>query len=240
MDIVLSRHKPQLKIDWCSHEAAKYAAEHWHYAACLPRTKLVKIGVWEDEWFIGCVVFSWGATKDLVRPYGLDMTEGCELTRVALRGHATPVTRIVARSIHILRRHSPGLRLIVSFADPERGHVGAIYQAGNWIYAGMTKASVEYWYRGKRWHGRALRATYGTSDMPGVRKIMGSAKHRYLMPLDDEMRVRIAPLAKPYPKRPRATSIDSDAPAVQAGDGGASPTVALPSPYRQEVAANGE
>ena len=28
-------------------------------------------------------------------------------------------------------------------------------------------------------------------------------KHRYLMPLDDEMRAKIAPLAKPYPKRPK-------------------------------------
>lgn len=28
-------------------------------------------------------------------------------------------------------------------------------------------------------------------------------KHRYLMPLDAEMREQIAPLAKPYPKRPK-------------------------------------
>jgi hypothetical protein len=36
---------------------------------------------------------------------------------------------------------------------------------------------------------------------------------------------RIAPLAKPYPKR--ATSVDSDAPEVHSGEGGAIPTVAL-------------
>jgi len=28
-------------------------------------------------------------------------------------------------------------------------------------------------------------------------------KHRYLMPLDDEMKKRILPLSKPYPKRPK-------------------------------------
>jgi hypothetical protein len=50
-------------------------------------------------------------------------------------------------------------------------------------------------------------------------------KHRYLMPLDDEMRVRILPLAKPYPKR--ATSIGSDAAGDQLAEGGACPTVAL-------------
>ena len=27
-----SQSKPTLKLDWCSHEAAKYAVEHWHYS----------------------------------------------------------------------------------------------------------------------------------------------------------------------------------------------------------------
>ena len=28
--------KPVLKLDWCSHAAAKYAVEHWHYESrCL-------------------------------------------------------------------------------------------------------------------------------------------------------------------------------------------------------------
>ncbi len=49
-------------------------------------------------------------------------------------------------------------------------------------------------------------------------------KYRYLYPLDAAMRAQILPLAQPYPKR--ATSIQ-DAPAVQTGEGGATPTVAL-------------
>ena len=39
-------------------------------------------------------------------------------------------------------------------------------------------------------------------------------KHRYALPLDDAMRAQIAPLAKPYPKRPK-----EHAPAVQVGSG---------------------
>jgi hypothetical protein len=45
------------------------------------------------------------------------------------------------------------------------------------------------------------------------------------MPLDDEMRKQIEPLQKPYPKRAR--SIDSDATAIQAVEGGATPTRTL-------------
>ncbi len=60
---------------------------------------------------------------------------------------------------------------------------------------------------------------------PNIRRISGSSKHRYLMPLDPDMRAKILPLAKPYPKR--AGSIVADAPANHAGEGGSIPTPAL-------------
>ena len=130
----------------------------------------------------------------------------------------------------------PGLRLVVSFADPEQGHVGGIYQAGGWFYVGRSQASEEYLVNGKRWHGRALRhekpahlttkQTLALMD-PNFKVIMGSTKYRYLMPLDDAMRLQIAPLAKPYPKRICAASIDSDAAGFQPEEGGADPTAAL-------------
>ena len=59
-------------------------------------------------------------------------------------------------------------------------------------------------------------------------KIPTPGKFKYLYPLDAEMRARIAPLAKPYPKRAR--SIDSDAPGFQPGEGGVTPTRALQTP----------
>jgi len=49
-----------LRLDWCSHEAAKYAVEKWHYSRTMPVGKMVKIGVWEDSKFIGAVVFAQG------------------------------------------------------------------------------------------------------------------------------------------------------------------------------------
>jgi hypothetical protein len=199
-----------LRLDWCSHEAAKHACEHWHYSGAIPKSKLVKVGVWEHGRFIGVVIFGVEATRPLVHAYGLKQEEGCELVRIALREHHAPVSRIVAIALKMLKRQSPTLRLVVSFADPEQGHAGSIYQAGNWLYAGASQASEEYVVRGKRWQGRAFRngkpshmttRQYAASLDPNFRVVMGSSKHRYLYPLDDEMRDRIAPLAKPYPKR---------------------------------------
>ncbi len=215
-----------LKLDWCSHEAAKYAVEHWHYSRCIPKSKLAKIGVWENEKFVGAVIFGVGATSDLVKRYNLKPFEGCELVRVALTKHKTPVTRILSISFSIIKKTYPNLRLIVSFADPEQGHIGAIYQAGNWLYNGKSQVSDEYIFKGKRWQGRSFRNSFkGMERDPRVQIVKGSSKYRYLMPLDAEMRSRIKPLSKPYPKRASSSKVEQ--PTIQSDEGGAVPTDAL-------------
>lgn len=78
-------------------------------------------------------------------------------------------------------------------------------------------------------HGRYLAAKkLGLEKVPTYRVkdlTEGSSKHRYLMPLDDEIRKRIAPLARPYPKR--AASVETARSPLQAKGGGAVPTAAL-------------
>lgn len=200
--------KPQLKIDWATHEAAKYACVNWHYSGCLPAGKLVKVGAWEDGKFIGVVLFGRGATPNLGNPYDLGQDECVELVRIALTTHAVPVSRIAALAIKFLRRSNQKLRLIVSFADQSQGHHGGIYQAGNWIYNGCGQPAKFYMIRGKLTHPRSIGAKGLVQNINGARKIDPNAtvvdvpgKHRYLMPLDAEMRERILPLSKPYPKR---------------------------------------
>ena len=52
-------------------------------------------------------------------------------------------------------------------------------------------------------------------------KVVTPGKYRYLMPLDAEMRQKVLPLAQPYPRR---RSVEIDAPAIHAGEGGETPT----------------
>lgn len=210
--------KPKLKIDWASHEAAKYACENWHYSKCLPAGKLVKVGAWENDKFIGVVIFGRGASPTLGKKFGLGQDFCVELVRVALTKHNVPVSKIVAFSIKFLYKSNSKLRLIVSFADPDKGHHGGIYQAGNWVYCGDSPATVELFIKGRwvHWRGGFYEKTEKTPkrNMPG--------KHRYLMPLDAEMRDKILPLAKPYPKR--AKEQDSEFPSEL---GGSTPTRTL-------------
>lgn len=204
-----SPNKPVLKLDWCSHEAAKWAVEHWHYSRDLPAGKTVKVGAWESAKFIGCVIFSLGANKYIGSPYRLDQTEVCELTRVALAVHSNPTSAIVAQAIRMLKKQSPGLRLIVSYADANQNHVGTLYQASNFLYCGDIESDGGQMINGVVVHRRTVYSRYGRQDIEWLRKHVAPdahyvkvlPKHKYLYPLDAAMRAQIAPLAKPYPKR---------------------------------------
>ena len=55
--------KVDLRLDWCSYDAAKYAVEHWHYSHCMLAGLLIKIGAWEDGQFIGRLVYESMAEK---------------------------------------------------------------------------------------------------------------------------------------------------------------------------------
>ena len=203
--------RPELKLDFCSVQAARYAVEHWHYSKSLPMPPLVRVGIWEAGKFIGVALFSRGASSHLFAVYGLTHTEGAELTRVAMDKHVTSVSRCVAIAIRMLRKHDPGLRLLASFADPRERHVGGIYQAGGWIYTGETHPEKAYLAPdGKLWHNRmvspqgvrrSFKQPHRVWRPDQCRIISIPGKHRYLLPLDDAMRAQIAPLAKPYPKK---------------------------------------
>ena len=152
--------KADLRIDWATHAAAKYACENWHYSGCIPKSKLSKVGVWEDGKFIGVVIFGSGASPQIGNPYKLHPDQVCELVRVALTKHITPVSKILAIALKLVAKANPRLKLVVSYADPLQGHHGGIYQATNWIYSGKT-APCE-WFKivatGKLVHSRFISA----------------------------------------------------------------------------------
>jgi len=218
-----------LRLEYCSAKAARYAVRRWHYSKRLPIGPLVKVGVWEGGAFIGVVLFGRGACAALGNPYGLHKTEVCELVRIALRQHSAPVSRIVRIALALLRKQCPGIQLVVSFADPFHGHVGGIYQAGNWIYTGMSASIFEYWHAGRWKHSReASGGAFGgkrqisRAQFAKLQRRKRTGKHRYLMGLDVKTRAMIEALKQPYPKRQPIEGA-----CYPAGIGGADPTLAL-------------
>lgn len=224
-----------LKIDWASHKAAKFACENWHYSKSIPFGKLVKVGAWENKKFIGVVLFGRGANKNMLKPFGLKADEGCELVRIALTKHESPVSKILSIALKFLRKQSPELKLVVSYSDCDQNHHGGIYQATNWIYDGKHGAgSVSaFIIKGKKTHRKSVNSMGVKQTIDAVRKELDpnatifytKGKHRYLMPLDKKIAKQLQCRMQPYPKR--AGSVDSDTPTIQVGEGGATPTSAL-------------
>ena len=203
----MSSSQVDLVVDWCSYEAAKFAVENWHYSKSMPSGKLNRIGVWENDNYIGCVLFGRGANKNIGKPYGLCITQIAELVRVALSGHETTVTHILSKSINLFKKHNEEIRLIISYADERQGHKGIIYQASNWIYTGTIPLDL-YELNGEYHHPRSVVSRYGTRSLPWLkenvndkyRKVEGLGKHKYIYPLDKGIKRQAIKLSKPYPK----------------------------------------
>ena len=226
-----------LRLAWCNHKAALWACKRWHYSRTIPQAKRVNLGVWENEHFIGAIIFSTGSGGAANgKRFGLEeYFEMAELQRVALTDHETPVSRIMSIAVKMLRAQSPGLKLLVSYADPSKGHHGGIYQASGWVYVGLSSKSWEYHHPdGRIFVDRVIDKTgwgiqygrYKKNPVPlnELQKVRTNGKHKYLLPLDPDVRLRIEALAKPYPKRPKDSS---EPPVHHTGEGGAAPTRTL-------------
>jgi|TARA_R100000655_G_scaffold1922_4_gene7269 hypothetical protein len=217
---IMGNNFSDVTVTGCSLEAATYAVENWHYSEGLPSGKLIKIGIWEGQpqEFIGCIIFSRGASPWLGTPYDLQQNQLCELTRIAMRhDHKVPVTYVVAKALKMLKEKNRNIQLVFSFADPDQGHHGGVYQAGNWIYAGVTGTSPMYYINGKWTHNRtvaskmkngSLRPDFYQWAKETNRTRMPPPKHRYLYPFNRKLRKKI--LEEQYdPNKPHAVEVST-------------------------------
>lgn len=207
-----NNHKKScLKIDYATYEATKYACENWHYSGVVPVGKLVKIGAWENNKFIGVVVFGRGANNNMLKPFNLEANEGCELVRIALCSHIAPVSKILSIAIKFLKKTNSGIKLIVSYADADQGHYGGIYQATNWTYTGLMNAGSmgAFIVNGKKLHPKSVHSKGVKQSLKEVQKHLDKnatkfftkGKHRYVMALDKNLLNIVLGMAKPYPKK---------------------------------------
>lgn len=207
-----------LYLGYIGHHAALYACKHYHYSASMPSGKVLRVGVWEDGAFIGAVVFGQGIQQFLGRMFGCSMQECCELCRVALRKHVSPVSRIVSIALRLLKRQCPELRVVVSYADCDRDHHGGIYIAGNWTYVGLTQqggGTPRFRLFGEVVHPRTIGSRKWKQSIgwlkehidPLAEEVYTKGKHKYAYPLTNEMREKLEQLKVEPPKR--AGSSDS-------------------------------
>ena len=76
-----------------------------------------------------------------------------ELNRLVVESKRKNSTSfLVGKSLKLL----PKPLIIVSYADPNQGHVGYIYQATNWLYTGKGGGAIELYLNGNRVNERTI------------------------------------------------------------------------------------
>ena len=183
-------------------DAARTCAR-WHYSGTVPGAS-APYGIWEDEKYIGCIVFGYGASCNLGKGYGFDPNECCELVRIALSGEQKEhTTKYVAAVIKVFKAMNKNINCIFSFSDLEQNHIGTLYQAGNWLYLGVANGNKYAFFTadGTRVHSRTIRANCITySGKKTIRKRIKD-KHRYAYPLSRSARKKLKAFTKPYPSK---------------------------------------
>ena len=189
-----------MTLEKASRKAVNYALLNFHYAKTVaPRAHDNAYSVFNNqgEW-CGVICFGMGATPQIGSPYGLKQGEAIELIRVALNGKQEMTSKVVALGLRLLKKHSPLVKLVVSYADKGQEHKGTIYQATNWYYVGSSVSSgTEYLINGKWRHAKSIK--------PHIKKVAkkrrSSGKNKYLFPLDKSLLPLCNKLKKPYPKK---------------------------------------
>lgn len=198
-----------MRLEKASYQAIKYACLHFHYACAVPQTR-IGYSVFNslDEW-CGVILVSNGANQFIASSFNMVQGQVVELVRIALNGKQECTSQALAMALKLLKTDAPAVKIIVSYADRNQGHIGTIYQATNWYYIGEYASERGVMLKGKLTHRRSVNSKYGTSNIdwlrehvdPNAQVIKGETKIKYVFPLDKRCLKFIKSMSKPYPKK---------------------------------------
>ena len=105
------------------------------------------VGAYLGDLLVGAVTFSSITRAEMAVRHGLSQSEVRELVRFCIHPdyqRKNFASWLLSRAVSRFRCDHQEVRLLISFADTTRGHVGTIYKASNWVEDGMTGASYHY------------------------------------------------------------------------------------------------
>ena len=159
---------------------------------------------------MGAMTLGCGPAQVYCLVEGATNTDCTTLTRLWLSDElpANSESRVIGIVLRSLRGHS-GLKFVVSYADPSAGHIGTIYQAGGWLYTGLSQTTPLFDLGdGVTRHSRTFSSIHGTRSagyLAGqgidVKAIPQQRKHRYVVFLEPSWTGRLKVPVLPYPKK---------------------------------------
>ena len=127
----------------------------------------------------------------------------------------------ISKSLYLLRRDFPKIKVVISYSDTEQNHNGGIYQASNFLFTGlnsdinlMPNFSISLICFPYKWiHSRTVFSRYGSHNITHLKKKIGhtfwrkkeAGKLRYIYIISDkktkkEIMKTLKMKILPYPK----------------------------------------
>jgi hypothetical protein len=184
----------------------------YHYTHARPPGTAVTFGAFAGQEFVGVVTFGSPAGVNIWKSVpGLNARhELCELTRLWVKDAAPRFyeSRMISRALKMLATQAR-FRAVVSYADPLAGHVGTVYQAANWVFAGQSAGGEKVDLGdGVLLHKMTATDQFRTNNIAEIRRQHPAAqmvkvpgKYQYIYALDQSLWPTFRAVAKPYPKR---------------------------------------
>jgi hypothetical protein len=140
---------------------------------------------WKDE-LIGAVIYGAMSTTAW-RKFSDSEQKVLELRRLVFLDNVgkNAESRIIGYTLRWLRKNAPQVEIIVSYADPQYGHVGTIYKASNFKYAGLSGKDTGFLdpETNRVYHSRALRTKYKGEFKPFVKRLREKHEQGKLIPV---------------------------------------------------------
>lgn len=232
MDVL---NKSKLIMKEISFNTAKKIIIKNHYTHSVNSMTQISIGFFVDDWLGGVITYGSPVGRLTIKSIDSNLMEGevLELTRLFAfdwLGKNTE-SRMIGLSIKHIKKKYPKIKCLISYADPNKKHMGTIYQATNWKYQGNLQLleSREYKINNKIVHSRTVISRYGTTNMEILKNINSSIeeifiehKHRYIYPLT---KLNLKHPIKPYPKKSSCVGgVDKCTALIHSEGGGVIPT----------------
>jgi hypothetical protein len=189
---------------------AREIIEKHHYLHSGPGGTMLSLGILANGRLMGALTLGVGPFNGHCLVRGARREDCITLTRLCLSDElpSNSESRVLGMTLRSLRRNT-SLKFILSYAAPDAGHQGIIYQATNWLYTGPSTPMPLYDLGdGVGRHSRTLAQILGShsikhfanSGVP-MKLIPQGIKYRYIYFLDPQWKPRLGVPILPYPKK---------------------------------------
>ena len=160
-------------VEICERKEIKEFIEEWHYSHSIN-------GLMSDYCFklmdgdklIGAMIYGRMAMANVWKKYGDKKEDSIELRRLCCIDDTPKNTEsyFIGQTMKWLIKNTK-IKTIVSYADPEYGHEGVIYQATNFDLIGKTSVGRVIMFNGRKYHDKSIRTKYKGELKPFAQKI---------------------------------------------------------------------